>query len=134
MIRKAPLPSALVLLATIAAPPAAVARERPFSFWQAEFMPQDRAMTEAQAFVASALRPGLAMTQARARLRRAGMVCGRPQGPDDGVECVTSETVHIGGGLIGEDRWTVRLTPDGRGGLRAARLGHEIIGSGPPNP
>lgn len=110
------------------------ASERGFSFWDAEFMPQDQALEAAQRFVASALPPGLPIQEARARLRRASMVCARPRGPADPVDCDCSETIHLQGGVIGEDHWTVRLTPDEAGGLRSASLDHYIIGSGPPNP
>jgi hypothetical protein len=105
-----------------------------FSFWDAEFMPPDRALAAAEQFIESDLPPGLPMAEARARLRKAAMVCDQPEAPGAPVTCDCSEILHLEGGVLGEDHWTVVLVPDAAGRLGSASLDHHIIGSGPPNP
>ena len=100
-----------------------------FTFRDAEFLSDDTALEQAQAFVADRLPAGLPLTEARARLATADMRCGR------GVAAVTCDLgmiVHIDGGLLGEDHWRVRLTADADGRLTEAAVDHYIVGTGVP--
>ena len=113
----------------IAAPLAA--RPHGFTFRDAEFLPLDRGVAAAQEFVAAQLAPGLPIAEARDRLRRADMRCA-PARHDGAIVCAFTEVVHIEGGVLGESRWTVRLTDDGSGRLASATADHAIIGVGNP--
>ena len=104
-----------------------------FSFFAAEFEPLDRALPAAEAFVREQLPDGLPVAEVRTRLRAAALRCPRAA-PGTAFVCSVSMLVHIGGGLIGEDVWSVRVEPDGEGRLRSAALDHRVIGTGPPAP
>ena len=121
----------LAMAAVWASSPAAA---HGFRFRDAEYMPDDRAMAAAQAFVAGRLPKGLPRAEALSRLRLADMRCGPAHATGGPVECGFEMPVHIGGGVIGEDAWTVRLAfaPDGT--LADAAVRHDIIGTGPRNP
>jgi hypothetical protein len=96
-----------------------IAKERPFSFPDAEhYMADDEAMASAQAFVTSQLPPGLAKAEAVARLTRAGLDCGRPKSPD-ALTCAFGTMA---------DTWTVSLRLDSRGTVSQASVDHRIIG------
>lgn len=123
----------LLLAAALGLAGVATAGEHGFSFWDAEFMPPDRAMAEAQAYVAQALPSGLPIDVALRRLRKASMSCRAPGAPGAPIICDCSEVVHLQGGILGEDHWTVVLTADASGRLASASLDHHIIGAGPPN-
>lgn len=57
-----------------------------------------------------------------------------PAAPPAGGElaCDFIMPTHIGGGIIGEDVWTVRLTTAPDGTLASAQVSHTIVGTGPP--
>ena len=119
-----------VILGTLIATPLA-ARPHGFTFRDAEFMPLDRGVAAAQDFVAARLPPGLPLAEARDRLRRADMRCASAR-HGGAIVCAFTEVVHVEGGVLGESRWTVRLTDDGSGRLASATADHAIIGAGNP--
>lgn len=103
-----------------------------FTFRDAEFLEADRGLEAAQAFMRTKLPPGISMQQARQLLGRADMRCRKPVVPADFVLCDFTEVVHIEGGTLGEDHWTVRLIADGHDHLASATLDHFIVGVGRP--
>jgi hypothetical protein len=117
-----------LILALAGLQPAAGER---FSFRTNEFRLEGDARAAAAAFVERAFPPGLPMTEARARAQAAEMTC-RPAKADAGLACVYSVPVHAPGGVIGENTWTLRLTPDGSGRLAAADLVYDRGGFDTP--
>lgn len=110
----------------------AALRDGSFTFRDAEFLDADRGIEAAREFVRAKLTPGISMPQARQLLRRADMRCHKPALSDGAVLCDFNETVHIEGGTLGEDHWTVRLMPDGTDRLVSAKLDHFTVGVGRP--
>lgn len=110
----------------------ATLRDGSFTFRDAEFLEADRGLEAAQEFVRTKLAPGIPMQQARQLLGRADMRCRKPALSDRAVLCDFTETVHIEGGTLGEDHWTVRLIPDEMDRLVSAKLDHFTVGVGRP--
>ena len=123
-MRQAGLTVAAALLAT-------ATNATAFTFRDAEFLPLDRGIEAAQGFVATALPAGLPNADARARLRRADMRCGKSR-RDGAVVCDFAEVVHVEGGVLGEHRWTVTLRFDPSARLASATLDQFVIGAGNP--
>ena len=106
--------------------------DRRFTFRDAEFLEADRGVEAAQEYFRTALPPGITMQEARQRLRSADMRCRQPGSSDAAVVCDFHETVHIEGGTLGEDHWTVRLLSDGADRLASATLDRFTVGVGSP--
>ncbi len=119
------------MAAVLLAAPAAARSHDGFTFRDAEFMPLDDGIAAAQAFVAARLPSGLPLADARDRLRHADMRCGTP-GRTGAVVCEFIEVVHVEGGVLGEELWTVRLTADAGNRLTAATVEYAVIGAGRP--
>lgn len=117
---------------TLSSSAGAALRDGSFTFRDAEFLEADRGLEAAQAFVRTKLVSGILMQQARQVLGRADMRCRKPALPDGAVMCDFTETIHIEGGTLGEDHWTVRLIPDGTDRLASAALDHFTVGVGRP--
>lgn len=113
-------PVIVALAVSVSIAPRVQAAERAFSFRQAEFLPEDDARRAGEAFVRDAFPSGLPLAEARRRAQQAGLGC--VPGPEGRLVCLYIMPVHQEGGIIGEDTWTLVLTPDGRGGLADARL------------
>ena len=119
-----------LIAALILASPVA-ARPHDFTFRDAEFLPLDDGIEAAQRFVAERLPAGLPLDVARERLRQADMRCARR--PRHGtIDCDFTEVVHVEGGVLGEQHWTVALTTDATGALRTATFNYAVIGAGSP--
>lgn len=129
-------PGLLLIIAcgclSLASSVGAAFRDGSFTIRDAEFLEADRGLEAAQEFVRMKLAPGIPMQQARQLLGRADMRCRKPALSDGAVLCDFSETVHIEGGTLGEDHWTVRLMPDGTDRLVSAKLDHFTVGVGRP--
>src|SRR5579875_3013727 len=125
----------MLLLAALAVSASAAATAESadhFTFRDASFLPDSRAVPEAQAFVAEAFPPGLPLATAEHRAEAAEMRC-RPA-RDGGLACLYSTPQGAEGGLIGEDAWMLHLAPGPGGALAKADLTRRFIGPGPPNP
>lgn len=127
MIRPVSRQISVALLASVAAATApSIVNAAPFTFARAEYLPSALGMARAEDFLAHALPPGLPMTEAIRRLRRADMACGSA---DRGqVVCEFSEDVRPEGGDDGADIWTVRLTAGDGGALQSAVVTRSHIG------
>lgn len=119
----------MLLVALIASSPTqAVAR---FTFRDAEFLPLDRGIEAARAFVDAELPAGLSGSDARVRLRRAQMRCAEPR-RDGAVICDFCRGRPRRGGVLGEHHWTVTLRFDPSARLASATLDQFMIGAGNP--
>jgi hypothetical protein len=124
-----PASLALAVVAAAAVAGAASAQEaRKFTFTDAEFMRAADGMRAARAFVAEALPPGLSMREAVARMTRAGTACHAASDGGGAVRCSYFITVRPEYGDMGEDVWTVRLTPGAGGLLQDATLRRSRVG------
>ncbi len=122
---------ALAITAALVGAPLAARAHGGFTFRDAEFMPLDRGLDAAREFVATRLPPGLPLADARDRLRRADMRCA--QRPRNGaILCDFADVVHVEGGVLGEEHWTVHLTTDASDILTAATLDYFVVGAGRP--
>src|ERR1700723_2219735 len=107
-----PTSLALAVVAAAAVAGAASAQDaRKFTFPDAEFMGAPDGMRAARAFVAEALPQGLPMREAVARMTRAGTACHAASDGSGAVRCRYFITARPEYGDLGEDIWTVRLTP-----------------------
>ena len=123
--------AALTCVGAASAQPAAAAVHG-FSFRAAEFMDDDKALAEAQAFLATQEPKGLPMADAARRLSKADMYCKPLRGAADGSQdCSFAMMAGGDGGTLGEDIWTVRLRSDSQGRLAAADLDHDRTGFRP---
>ncbi|HZC17417.1 MAG TPA: hypothetical protein VE309_11715 [Caulobacteraceae bacterium] len=118
---------ALGLAAALASPVAAAAPRR-FTFAYAEFLPNDEAMRQSQAFVAQALPPGLPMREAIARVERADMSCHGGRGQDGVVNCDFFINAAPPDGPLGENFWNLSLTPGPDGALQSVSLHRSHVG------
>ena len=100
-------PRCLLLAAVVlACPHAALAGG--FTFRSANTERTADARADADRFVAERLTAGLPIGVARARAARAGLYC-RDRRALHTLQCLYAEPVHVAGGIIGEDRWDLRL-------------------------
>ncbi len=119
------------IIAALAAAPLSARARGGFTFRDAEFMSLDRGLDAAFDFISTHLPPGLPLSDARGRLRRADMRCAkRPR--NGAILCDFVEVVHVEGGVLGEEHWTVHLTTNASGELTAATLDYFVIGAGRP--
>ena len=119
--------AALTCVSAALAQPAAAAVHG-FSFRAAEFMDDDKALAEAQAFLATQEPKGLPMADAARRLSEADMYCKPLRGAADGSQdCSFAMMAGGDGGTLGKDIWAVRLRSDGQGRLAVAGLNHDRI-------
>jgi hypothetical protein len=124
---------AVVAAAAAVAAPASSQAARNFTFTDAEFMRAADGMHAARAFVAEALPPGLPMREAVARMTRAGTACDAASDGSGAVRCRYYITVRPEYGDLGEDVWTVRLTPGAGGVLQDATLRRSRVGLSDPS-
>jgi hypothetical protein len=111
---------ALCLFTALASPASAMDR-RTFTFADAEYPSASNGVQSAQAFIHNALPVGLSMDEAASRVEHADAQCSAsPAG--GAVNCSFSATSRPHDGYIGEDVWTVQLTPGANGDLQQATL------------
>ena len=137
MLRPSRLTGASLALAVVAAVavagPAGAHGVRRFTFSDAAYMDGEAGMRAARAFVAEALPRGLPMREAVARVTRADMACRADREGGGAVRCRYFVTSRPEFGDLGEDIWTVRLTPGSDGLLQDATLGYTHGGLSTPS-
>ncbi len=122
----------LAVVAALVGAPLAARAHGMFTFRDAEFMPLDSGLDAAREFVATRLPSGLPLADARDRLHHADMRCAKR--PENGAMlCDFADVVHVEGGVLGEEHWTVHLTTDASEILTAATLDYFVIGAGRPS-
>lgn len=119
--------AALTLIAVaVAVTSPAAARVRPFSFRTVEFMPRDQREAAAAAFVGSAIRPGLSGSEARLRLRRAGLSCHRAIAAQ--LACTTNSLERHPGHDLTDVVWTVSVSLGNDGNVVKASVARTTAG------
>jgi hypothetical protein len=100
-----------------------------FTFQDAEFHPNQREGFEAaKAFVASELPQGIPMSEAIAKVEGARAACDTPTAPSAVVQCEYSILARPAEGGLGENVWTVRLTPGPGDKLQSAYVERSHMG------
>jgi hypothetical protein len=99
-----------------------------FTFQNAEFAPGEQGAQAAKSFVATQLTRGLAMNAAVAKVENAGAKCKAPSSAQNAITCVYSILARPTGGDLGENIWSVTLTPGSSGTLQSADLEISRVG------
>jgi hypothetical protein len=99
-----------------------------FTFPNAEFKPGDEGVQAARSFMATQLIPGLAMNAAEARVENAGAKCRASSSAQNTITCEYFILARPAGGDLGENIWSVTLTPGSDGMLQSANLNISRVG------
>jgi hypothetical protein len=113
--------AAIALSAFLATP--IQAAERPFSFQSVEYMEGDQRQPAAEAFVATHIKPGMALAAAEAVVSKAGAYCHGGRDRNGDVSCsMTFVVANSGDSTQGDVTWLVKLTPDANGDVAQATV------------
>jgi hypothetical protein len=99
-----------------------------FTFTDAEFMPANNGIEAAHSFIADQLTRGLPMALAIARVEKAQASCHAAAGGAEMVICEHYTLDRPVGGDLGENVWTVHLTPGPNGLLDDATVSRSRVG------